>query len=101
MDVVTVSELPGNIAERIKNLSAGETITFVSPEGIPEGFFVSVHGLQSQSISSKSESIRTRNRVQRQIASEWFDELERFASELGKVWPNGMSASDVIADVRE
>ena len=101
MDVVTVNELPGDIAERIKNLSAGETITFVSPEGIPEGFFVSVHGLQSQTISSKSGSTRTRNRVQRPVASEWFDELERIASELGQVWVNGVSAANAIADVRK
>ncbi len=102
MNVVTVNELPVEIIERIKNLPVGETITFVSAEGIPEGFYVSVHGLHSQTPKTQSESVsdRVRSKSRDLLKDDWFDELEALVNELESIWVNNISAVDMIADVR-
>ena len=84
MVIVDVRELEARPAEIVRQVKSGETVQLV------EGgrAVATITPVQSQPPYSQEE------------ATAFLAELERMAEEIGKYWPEGVSAVDAVRDVR-
>jgi antitoxin (DNA-binding transcriptional repressor) of toxin-antitoxin stability system len=81
---VPVETAQNDLRSLLEQLELGETITLVSPEGVPEALLVSLKAVPSQPHS----------------LADWEKRWDALARKIGQAWKSDKSAEEILAEMR-
>ena len=81
---VPVETAQNDLRSLLAQLKLGETITLVSPEGVPEALHVSLKAAPNQS----------------QSLDDWEKRWDTLARKIGPAWKSDKSGQDILTEMR-